>query len=173
MSIFSPDSRAHARPAHPRGARNRRPFLAATAAGGALLLLAGCAAQPDSVQAQYVSPAMYANYDCDQVDLEIQRVSARVAQVTGQQQDAADGDAVATGVGLILFWPALFFLAGSDHSDELGRLKGEYEALERAAIEKDCSFAGDLAERRQRDADARAAREAEERARRNEPAPRF
>ena len=48
------------------------------------------------------------------------------------------------GVGLLLFWPALFILAGSDHSDELARLKGEYEALETAAIQKKCDIARQL-----------------------------
>lgn len=48
------------------------------------------------------------------------------------------------GVGLVLFWPALFFLAGDDRSDELGRLKGEYEALETSAIQKKCDVAPEL-----------------------------
>lgn len=39
------------------------------------------------------------------------------------------------GVGLVLFWPALFFLAGDDQKEELARLKGEYEALEKASIQ--------------------------------------
>jgi hypothetical protein len=42
------------------------------------------------------------------------------------------------GVGLFLFWPALFLLSESDHREELGRLRGEYEALQQAAIEKQC-----------------------------------
>jgi len=53
------------------------------------------------------------------------------------------------GVGLVLFWPALFFLAGSDKKDELARLKGEYDALEQAAIQKDCMIASELREARQ------------------------
>jgi hypothetical protein len=45
------------------------------------------------------------------------------------------------GVGLVVFWPALFFLAGDDQKEALARLKGEYEALQAAAIRKDCGFA--------------------------------
>jgi hypothetical protein len=41
---------------------------------------------------------------------------------------------------LVLFWPALFFIAGSDNAEELGRLKGEYEALQQAAIAKKCDI---------------------------------
>ncbi|MEA3643102.1 MAG: hypothetical protein VBE63_24640 [Lamprobacter sp.] len=44
------------------------------------------------------------------------------------------------GVGLVLFWPALFFLAGDDQKEELSRLKGEYEALQQAAIRQDCAL---------------------------------
>jgi hypothetical protein len=46
---------------------------------------------------------------------------------------------------LILFWPALFFLAsGDDKKAELAHLKGEYEALEHAAIQKNCAVADEL-----------------------------
>ena len=140
--------------------------------GGLSMFLAGCAAQPDNVEAQYISTARYSAFDCEQVSMELERVSARVFEVTGNQQDAADGDAVATGVGLILFWPALFFLAGSDHSDELGRLKGEYEALEKVAIEKKCDISAVLAANQARKEAAQAAEE-ERRQKMNEPAPSF
>ena len=109
---------------------------------------ASCASRPDDIQATYVSPLEYADYNCKQVGQELGRVSRRVAEVSGQQNDTADEDAAAMGVGLILFWPALFFLAGGDHSDELGRLKGEYDALEQAAIQKECSVAADIEEAR-------------------------
>ena len=72
------------------------------------------------------------------------------------------GDAVALGVGLVIFWPALFFMIGGDKSQELGRLKGEYDALEQAAILKKCDVATELAEaRRQRDEQAAKRQEAQ------------
>jgi hypothetical protein len=67
-------------------------------------------------------------------------------EVSGQQKKEATKDAVALGVGLVLFWPALFFMIGSDKKIELGRLKGEYDALEQIAIKKDCSIAAQLKE---------------------------
>ena len=40
---------------------------------------------------------------------------------------------------MILFWPTLFFLDGdSSASVEYARLKGEREALEKVAIQKNC-----------------------------------
>ena len=44
-------------------------------------------------------------------------------------------------VGLILFWPALFGLAATrDRKDDLGRLKGEYEAVELQGRKKQCTL---------------------------------
>jgi hypothetical protein len=44
------------------------------------------------------------------------------------------------GVGLVVFWPALLFIPGKDQSAEVSRLKGEMEALEQAAIAKNCGI---------------------------------
>ncbi|WP_456377736.1 hypothetical protein [Thiolapillus sp.] len=106
--------------------------------------ISGCSTAPEKVSAQYVSPLAYQSYDCDQIGMELRRVNRRLIEVTGAQKSEADKDAVAMGVGLVLFWPALFFLAGDDHAAELGRLKGEYEALESAAIHKKCDIANEL-----------------------------
>ena len=45
-------------------------------------------------------------------------------------------------IGLIIFWPALFFLEGGDGASaaEYSRLKGEFEALEQASIQKSCGI---------------------------------
>ena len=54
------------------------------------------------------------------------------------------------GVGMILFWPALFFLAsGEDNKGEIARLKGEYEALESAAIKNDCPYKDEIIKARE------------------------
>ncbi len=71
--------------------------------------------------------------------MEYMRVQRRAAAVFQAQDDEAEGDSVAMGVGLVLFWPALFFLMGDDQKQEVARLKGEMEALEQAAIEKKCT----------------------------------
>jgi len=97
--------------------------------------ISGCAQRSEGIKATYVSPMQYQSYDCKQIEMEINRVSRRVSEVTGQQDSQANKDAVAMGVGLVLFWPALFFLIGDDKKEELGRLKGEYEALEQAELE--------------------------------------
>ncbi|HEY9235117.1 MAG TPA: hypothetical protein VIP08_08790 [Phenylobacterium sp.] len=106
--------------------------------------VAGCATKSDKISASYVSPLQYGAYDCDQVQAEMIRVSAKVREVAGAQDKQAKNDQVAMGVGLVLFWPALFFLASGDRKEELSRLKGEYEALESAAIQKKCPVAAQI-----------------------------
>jgi len=103
-------------------------------------LLSGCATAPENIGARYVSPAQYSSYDCDQIQQELQRVEGRVSQVSGQQQKKASSDQIAMGVGIVLFWPALFFLAGNDQKEELSSLKGTYDALAQAAIQKKCTI---------------------------------
>ena len=107
-------------------------------------LLAACASSPDKVSASYVSPLQYGSYDCDQIRAEMTRVSARVKEVAGAQQRQARNDQIAVGVGLVLFWPALFFLMSDDQKEELARMKGEYDALESAAIQKKCPVADEI-----------------------------
>lgn len=107
--------------------------------------LAACATTSDKVSASYVSPLQYQSYDCDQIRVEMLRVSSRVREVSGAQDRKAKNDAVAVGVGLVLFWPALFFLATDDQKEELGRLKGEYDALNQTAVQKKCPVAQEVA----------------------------
>lgn len=101
-------------------------------------MVSACSTTPENVQANYVSPLEYHAYDCDQIAQEMRRVGRRVREVAGHQQDEATNDAIAMGVGLVVFFPALFFLPGGDKEEELARLKGESEALEQAAIGKNC-----------------------------------
>jgi hypothetical protein len=107
----------------------------------AALILAGCASSSDDVGSIYVSPLAYQQYNCQQIGQEAERVSRRAAEIAGVQDSKATSDAVMTGVGLVLFWPSLFFIKGDGQTAaELGRLKGEFEALEKASIEKNCGL---------------------------------
>ncbi|MFQ5443773.1 MAG: hypothetical protein ACE5EK_04055 [Nitrospinales bacterium] len=114
----------------------------------ASFLLASCASSSDNISATYVSPLQYQSYNCNQIRMEMQRVSRRVNEIAGVQDSHRTKDSVALGVGLVLFWPALFFMIGKDKEEELGRLKGEYEALEQVAIEKECNVAAEIEEAR-------------------------
>ncbi|VAW37716.1 hypothetical protein MNBD_DELTA02-30 [hydrothermal vent metagenome] len=138
----------------------KKPFIKAVTSLVLLTFLAGCSTSPNKISATYVSPLQYQNYSCNQISGELLQVSRKVSEVTGQQKKEANKDAVAMGVGLVLFWPALFFLAGgNDKKEELGRLKGEYEALEKIAIQKNCGVAETLQEARAEKEKAKAEQE--------------
>ena len=103
-----------------------------------LTLLAGCADKSSQISATYVSPLAYKSHDCDQLEQEYLRLQRRGSEIMKTQDDTASGDSVAMGVGLVLFWPALFFIDSDDSREEVGRIKGELEAVEQASIQKKC-----------------------------------
>ena len=110
--------------------------LAATAA-----LLAGCATNPNDIAPSYVSPILYQNLSCEQLAQEAARVSGAAAAATGSQQQQASKDAAMTTIGVVLFWPSLFFIGGDKGSAaEVARLKGEMQAIEQANISKNCGM---------------------------------
>lgn len=103
--------------------------------------LAGCASRASDIGASYVSPLTYQSLTCPQLQEEAARVSSRAAIAVGAQNERATRDAVATGVSIVLFWPALFFVRGDGpQAAELARLKGEMDAIEQASIAKNCGI---------------------------------
>lgn len=105
------------------------------------IFVAGCASSANDIGATYISPLQYQNYTCEQIAAEAQRISQRVATLSGQQDQKATNDAIATGVAIVIFWPAAFMISGdSQTAAELGRLKGEFETLEKVAIQKNCGL---------------------------------
>lgn len=99
----------------------------------------GCATASKDIAANYVSPMQYQSYDCEQLASETQRIQVRVNQLGGRLDEAAANDKAITGIGLILFWPALFALGGTKQQEaEYARLKGEYDAVQQAAVIKKC-----------------------------------
>lgn len=105
------------------------------------VLCTGCASSSADIQAQYVSDLQYQGLSCKQISAEAARLSRRVSEVSGVQDEKASSDAVATGVALVVFWPAAFFIKGDGATAaELGRLKGEFEALERMSVRRNCGL---------------------------------
>lgn len=101
--------------------------------------LCGCASTSSDIAPTYVSPLNYSQYDCEQLAMEGQRISQHAAAASGQQDKARTGDTVATTVGIVLFWPSLFFIKGDGpKAAELAQLKGEMDAIESASIQKKC-----------------------------------
>lgn len=126
------------------------------------LVLAACAKSSDKISAQYVSPLAYGDFSCDQLRAELSRVGARAAEVAGVQDEAASSDTGTMAVGMILFWPALFFLEGDTGREaELGRLRGEADAIEATATRKECfALLDDVKRQREEAEEARQGQEA-------------
>ena len=106
------------------------------------ICLVGCASSAKNIAPSYVSPIIYQDYDCRQLAQEAQRVSESAARTAGVQDEKANSDAVATGVAVVLFWPAAFFVSGGDGQTaaELAKLRGQKEAIEQASIKKKCDI---------------------------------
>jgi hypothetical protein len=105
-----------------------------------VLATVGCASSPNKIAAQYVSPMAYQGYDCEQIALEQNRIERRTGELYQSLKKEANADKWQMGVGLILFWPALFMLEGGDgpEASEYARLRGEYNALSEVSIMKKC-----------------------------------
>lgn len=106
-----------------------------------VIALAGCASSANQVATSYVSPLQYQSYDCAQLSAESQRIGSRVNQLGGRLDEAAQNDRTIGVVGAILFWPALFALGGTKQQEaEYGRLKGESDAIQQAAVARKCTI---------------------------------
>ena len=103
------------------------------------MFLNACSKSSKEIVGLYVSPLEYADYSCDQIKSEMIRVSTKVRTLTGELDENKENDQMITGAGIILFWPALFFIGGTKEQEaEYARLKGEHEALDKVAIQKNC-----------------------------------
>lgn len=108
----------------------------------AILCLTACATAPDKIAAADVSPLQYQGYSCKQIGAELGRIEKKVNTLYYKLDKTASNDNAQMGVGLILFWPTLFFLEGGDGAEaaEYARMKGEIDALESVSIQKNCGI---------------------------------
>src|ERR1700726_4757056 len=103
--------------------------------------LGGCASSSAEITPAYVSPVIYQQYDCQQLAMEAQAVSARAASLSGVQDRKRTNDGVATAAAIVIFWPAAFFVGGDKQTAaELAQMKGQMVAIEQASIAKKCGI---------------------------------
>ncbi|HCT72520.1 hypothetical protein ACT3N8_10810 [Psychrobacter aquimaris] len=105
-----------------------------------LFIIGGCASKSTKIPITYVSPNEYASLSCVTLENEMRDISQQVAAITGQVDKEASADAWQMGVGLVLFWPVLFFLEGGDGAlqSNYALLKGKYEAASTQYKRKGC-----------------------------------
>lgn len=112
-----------------------------TAITCAVFFISGCSTASKNITAASVSPLQYANFECNQLQAEGMRLNGKISQLGGRLDEAASNDQAIMGVGMILFWPALFALGGTkDQEAEYAKVKGEYDALQQASIQKSCNL---------------------------------
>lgn len=119
---------------------SRRLFVrAAPALLGLAALLGGCATRSADVAPLPTSPAEFLSWDCARIDDERDAVQQRAADVAYAVDERVGNNILALGVGVTVFWPALFAMRPDGlEATDLARLKGRYEALARAAVNKGC-----------------------------------
>ncbi|WP_459630117.1 hypothetical protein [Alsobacter sp. R-9] len=76
----------------------------------------------------------YQNWSCRQLGEESQRLSAALATASAQQEKARTNDIV----GVVLIGLPVSSMSGDNIAPEIGRLKGEQEAVRKATITKNC-----------------------------------
>src|ERR1700759_5004861 len=105
------------------------------------MALAGCASSANDITPSYISPVQYSSYNCQQLGLEAQSVSARAAALSGAQDSQRTKDALVTTGAVVVFWPAAFFVGGDKQTaSELAQMKGQMVAIEQASIAKKCNI---------------------------------
>jgi hypothetical protein len=116
-------------------------FKKTVVALAATSMLVACATPPKDIAPTYVSTGLYENLSCPQLRNEAQAVSNRAAAAYGQQDKNRNQDAAMTGVALVLFWPAAFFMKGDGAAAaDVARMKGEMQAIETVNRLKNCGI---------------------------------
>lgn len=106
-----------------------------------VVALAGCASSAADITPSYISPVQYSSYNCQQLGLEAQSVSARAAALSGAQDSQRTKDTLVTTAAVVVFWPAAFFVGGDKQTaSELAQMTGQMVAIEQASIAKKCSL---------------------------------
>lgn len=106
----------------------------------ALIALGGCATPAKDVPAIQIASSTYGNHDCDQLAAEGERIQRRATHLGSNLDQAARDAPEYVAAGLLLSWRAFAAVGGSKQQvAEYARLKGEYEAVERVAIAKNCA----------------------------------
>jgi len=105
------------------------------------MIMGGCATKGDNVSAAYVPASIYSTYNCQQIAQELMTVGVKAAELSGQMDEAAGKDTALVAVGLVLFWPALFFVGGDKGKEaQLAQLKGQRDTLMSASNAKGCNL---------------------------------
>jgi len=113
----------------------------------AAMFLVACAPHSDEIRANEVSVEPYQDLSCTEIHAQLNTNIIKLKALAGSIDKAAETDEAQTAVGVVIFWPILFALEGSEtpESEIYAQLRGECMALEHTAILKDCKAAVEVA----------------------------
>ena len=101
--------------------------------------LQGCATSSDAVMPRATDVAAYRGWDCERLFDEVDRVQQRAADVAYAVDSRVGNNMIALGLGVTVFWPALLAVRPDGaEAEELGQLKGRFEALRSALTQQSC-----------------------------------
>ena len=102
-------------------------------------LVVGCAPAPQNIKPVAQNTSLYEDLSCKSIVAQRNDVVGRVNKLSGDQAALANKDAVATGVALVLFWPAVFLIGSpQETANQLASEKGVYDALTTVGRAKGC-----------------------------------
>ena len=100
------------------------------------IVLANCAMNPESVAPAYISEMSYMSYSCAQLASEQTRIAAALSTASDAQRTARSNDTL----GVLLIGLPVSSLSGANQASNIGRLKGELEAIQKAGSRKGCNL---------------------------------
>lgn len=101
--------------------------------------VSGCATRAVDVAPTPADPAEFAAWSCTRLYDEIDVTQQRAADLAWTVDQRAGQHVVALGLGLSVFWPALLAIRPDGaEAEQLGRLKGRFEALSEAVRRQSC-----------------------------------
>lgn len=108
-------------------------------------LLAACATRALDVRPRATDPALFAQWPCDALYDEADRVRQRATRVAYDVDQRSGNNIIALGLGVTVFWPALLAMRPSGPDAlELAELKGRDEAVRAAQAQSGCPPAPEL-----------------------------
>ena len=110
-----------------------------------LALLGACTTRSIDVQPLAIDPGLFANWSCEALYDEADRVRQRAARVAYDVDERSGNNIIALGLGVTVFWPALLAMrpSGPD-AVTLAELKGRDEAVRAAQAQRRCPPAPEL-----------------------------
>lgn len=105
------------------------------AASAALMLVAGCAKNPDAIAPMAMPVNAYAGLTCEQLAQEMQTTEGALTALEVDQRQAVMGDAV----GVFLIGVPLSSLSGADKEGLIAQKKGEKVAIQGAQRNQGCN----------------------------------